>query len=318
MGLNDDYNAYLASSNDTEPTSEQAEGDPEVPETALGALTEGLGVSVGPYLPQNSNTFDKEGLKDLMNTIKKEKMAPLALDAGSAPLSITDVKSNLIRYDQVIPAVASRRSRRIPKTGITQKWMNQFLPWVEQHWHERHYYPSTEDFMQKWGLDKKEVLTLNVHTPWLKCLDRRGVRRPDVLEDFLTSKQMAAIALITNVNDFRHQTVKLKSINVSAEEYDGWLQNTSFKNALSIRSENVFNNAGIDANLAIGKLVKNGDFRATKFYMEMTGKAQTPEQINIKQTIQILIEAVQKHADPATLQAIVAEVQQIRAIQGLD
>src|SRR5690606_26030620 len=101
-------------------------------------------------------------------------------------------------------------------------------------------------------------------------------------------------------------------------EYNGWMNDPTFKNAITARADDVLNNVGVDANLGLAKLIQDNDFRAIKFYFEITGKAASPEAINVKQTMQILIEAVQKHVkDPSVLQAIAEEVNTVRAIQSL-
>ena len=96
------------------------------------------------------------------------------------------------------------------------------------------------------------------------------------------------------------------------------MNDKAFKDALSVRSDEVLNHVSIDANITLAQLIQAGDFRATKFYFEITGKASSPEAINVKQTMQILIEAVQKHVkDPKVLQAIAEEVNNVRSIQSL-
>ena len=254
-------------------------------------------------------SFDAETLAATLKDLKSKENTLLANP---------NVPGELVKIQDVIPAKPKRKVPPIPKKGITIKFVNLLLPWVENYWVARKHYPSTEALMQEFGLSFEEVIFLNQSNMWLKCLDRRGIRRPNVDSDFLSPKQQAAIALITNYHDKRHKEVKLAAIGCSLEEYNGWMNDKAFKDALSVRSDEVLNHVSIDANITLAQLIQAGDFRATKFYFEITGKASSSEAINVKQTMQILIEAVQKHVkDPKVLQAIAEEVNNVRSIQSL-
>ena len=264
-------------------------------------------------------TFDAEGLKQTLKDLQSKENS-LVSNAASTSVAgtVTKVSDHLIKYDEVIPAPVRRKIREIPDKGINIKYVNLLLPFVEEYWHGRGRYPETTAFMEHFGLRLEEVQQINTSKLWLACLDRRGIARPDVAQDFLTSKQIAAISLLSNYHDTRHKDIKLASIGCSLEEYQGWLKNSAFKNALSARTDEILNHVGIDANVALAQLIDAKDFRAVKFYFEITGKAASPEAINVKQTMQILIEAIQKHVkDTDVLQSIADEVNQVRAIQGL-
>ena len=65
----------------------------------------------------------------------------------------------------------------------------------------------------------------------------------------------------------------------------------------------------------MAKKVRSGDVPALKFYYEITGRASSPEAINLKMTMAKMIEAVQKHVkDPAVLQAIASELQGVAPV----
>lgn len=270
-------------------------------------------------------TFDPEGLKATLKNLKHSDNTILSQETVSGEKrsatvkgTVADVSDTLVKISDVIPAPPKRIVPEFPKKGMNIKFANLLLPWVEQYWSGRKRYPESAAMMEHFGLTLDEVHLINTSKMWLACLDRRGIRRPDIAEDFLSPKQMAAVALITNYHDTRHKDIKLASIGVSLEEYNGWMNDSAFKNALSARSDEVLNHVGVDANIALAQLIQAKDFRATKFYFEITGKASSPEAINVKQSMQILIEAVQKHVrDPEILQAIANEVNQVRAIQGV-
>lgn len=256
--------------------------------------------------------FDAETLKSTLKDLNKANPSV----AGVVERVI--VNENDRHYSDLVPAAPKRKLPQLPKKGMTIKFVNLLLPFVENYWSTRKHYPETAVLMQHFGIAREEVLFINMQIMWLKCLDRRGIRRPDVNADFLSPKQQAAIVSITNFHDKKHKDVKLASLGISQEEYNGWMNDPTFKNEITRRADDILGNVGVDANIGLARLIQNDDFRAIKFYFEITGKAASPEAINVKQTMQILIEAVQKHVkDPTVLQAIAAEVNQVRAIQGV-
>lgn len=201
------------------------------------------------------------------------------------------------------------------------KFTSKAMPWFEQYWHERGRYPDNEEIMDRFGCSLAQVHLLNRHRFWLQSLDRRGISRPSLSGagvPELTDKQIAAISLITNFNILEPLPQKLASIGVTEEELDGWYKNAAFKTALRNRADTVLDNVSTDASVELARAIKKGDFRAIKFYFEITGQTQSQEALDVKRAMQILIEAVQKHVkDDATLEAIASEVQSMRAIQGL-
>lgn len=206
-----------------------------------------------------------------------------------------------------------------PKTpNFGPKFSRYAMPWFEQYWHSKHKYPSDGEIMERFGANLKQVQQLNTHRFWLQALDRRGIARPGLTALELTDRQIAAISLITNFNNLEPLPVKLASIGITEEELNGWYQNPLFENALRERADNVLGSVSTDATVELARAIKKGDFRAIKFYFEITGQAQSREAVDIKRAMQILVEAVQKHVkDEAVLDAIGAEVQTMRAIQGL-
>lgn len=206
-----------------------------------------------------------------------------------------------------------------PKKGknFGPKFVRYAMPWFETYWHAHSRYPSNEEIMDRFGCTLTQVQELNRHRFWLDSLDRRGIQRPGTGAE-LSDKQIAAIALITNFNILEPLPIKLASIGVTEQELDGWYKNPVFKQALTNRADSVLDNVSVDADVELARAIKRGDFRAIKFYFEITGKAQSQEAVDVRRTMQILVEAVQKHVkDQDTLDAIGREVHAIRDIQGL-
>lgn len=191
------------------------------------------------------------------------------------------------------------------------------MPWFENFWHEKKQYPSDGEIMERFGCSLEQVKKLNSHKFWLQALDRRGIGRPGLGFE-LTDRQVAAISLITNFNVLEPLPIRLAAIGVTEEELAGWYDNPVFQNSLRNRADSVLENVSTDATVELARAIKKGDFRAIKFYYEITGRAQSQEAVDIKRAMQVLIEAVQKHVkDDTVLEAIASEVQSMRAIQGL-
>lgn len=218
--------------------------------------------------------------------------------------------------------VVQPKKIKFPKT-IGPKYVSIIMPWLETYWNEHKRFPSVQSFIQEFGLSEQEVAALWNHKFFQRSLSRRGVPLPDQVDLHgnpysLTDRQVAAIAILTNYHDSRSPVARLSMIGVTEQELQGWMNNSVFKETLRSRADEVFDNVDIDASINLAKRVKKGDLNAIKFYFEVTGRAQSPEAVNVKQAMQVLIEAVQKHVkDPAILEAIAEEVQVQRGLKGL-
>lgn len=216
------------------------------------------------------------------------------------------------------PGALKPVKNKFPKGPIGPQFVNKFMPWFERFWHENKRYPSDTDIITQFGFSTQQVLVLNNSKFWLQSLDRRGIARPGSERDKLSSKQIAAVAIMSNFSDRRPVEARLAEINVSQEELQGWMSNPDFKNYFHNRAQDTFDNVAPVATVALAKQIERGNFQAIKFYYEITGQAQSPEAVNVRQAMNVLIEAVQKHVkDPAVLDAIANEVQSVRGIQGV-
>lgn len=211
-----------------------------------------------------------------------------------------------------------------PKGGFGPSVLNKVMPWFEAYWTRNKRYPPRDTIIQEFGLDNKQISEMESSKLFLKSLERRGIAEPTIVDPFsgkplgLTDRQLAAIAILVNYHDTRAPVARLSMLGVSEEELQGWMSNELFKTELTQRADEAFDNVGVDATVNLARHVKNGNLNAIKFYFEVTGRAQSPEEINVKQAMNILIEAVQKHVkDQTVLKAIADEVAEQRALKGL-
>jgi hypothetical protein len=201
----------------------------------------------------------------------------------------------------------TKKKLELPKGKLGPNFVRKILPWVETYWHQYKRYPSDTELAAEFGFNADDLLRLHVSKYYLNCLRERGISHEP---GFFTPEQVAAISLISNVYDTRPPAAKLAAIGVSAEQYNGWMQDPKFKEELQRRSEDILGNIFPEAQAALAKQVMNGSIPALKFYYEITGRAQSPETVNIKMLMVKVIEAIQKHVkDPAVLAAIASEIQ---------
>lgn len=198
------------------------------------------------------------------------------------------------------------RKVELPKGKIGPQFVKKVLPWVEVYWHTHKRYPSDIALSDHFGFSALDLERLHASKFYLACLKERGITHEP---KYFTPEQVAAITLITNVYDTRSNVAKLAALGVTPEQYNGWMQNPEFKAELQRRAEDILDNIFPDAQAALAKQVTKGNIPALKFYYEITGRAQSPETVNLKLTMIRVIEAVQKHVkDPAILQAIAQEI----------
>lgn len=231
---------------------------------------------------------------------------------------LPDLKGALSKKDKsnLIPSVKPSKENEFPKE-ISANFVKKFMPWFEEFWHSKKRYPSSADIATKFGWSIDQITLLNNSTYWRICCRRRGIADP-VAPNELTDRQIAAIAVMTNFTDRRPIEARLTEIGVRHEELQGWMSNGLFKQRLEERSADVFDNLAPVAKVSFARSVEKGDFRAIKFFYEITGQANSPEAVNARRLVQTLIEAVQKHVkDPEILEAIAREVQSVNTIQAI-
>jgi hypothetical protein len=193
---------------------------------------------------------------------------------------------------------------KVPKGEIGPQFTKRVLPWIETFWHTNKRYPSDTDLITQFGFTLLELEKIHASKFFKQSLERRGISHPNRAHG-LTDKQMAAIAVVTNYIDRRPTDAKLAAIGVTAEMYNGWMQDSEFKRQLQSRADEITDNVYPEAQAALARKVSEGEVQAIKFYYELTGRANTPETINLKLTLLKIQEAIERNVkDPRVLQAI--------------
>lgn len=201
------------------------------------------------------------------------------------------------------------RKVEMPKGPIGPKLTKKVVPWVEVFWHSHKRYPTDTELATEFGFSAEDLMRLKASKFYNNCLKARGIRST---QDFFSEKQVAAIAVIVNWTDARPISAKLAGIGVTQEMYNGWMQDQAFKRELQSRADEILDNVYPEAQAQLAKQISRGSFPALKFWYEITGRASSPEAINVKMTMARLIEAVQKHVkDPEVLRAIAMEIEAV-------
>lgn len=192
---------------------------------------------------------------------------------------------------------------------VGPKWVKKMMPWIELFWHEKKRHPTDSELVQKFGFTPTQLLQLRESKFYKNTLALYGISWD---RDDLSAEQVAAITMITNFSDTRSTEAKLAAINVTPEQLNGWYSNPVFQRELANRADATLDNIFPEAQAQLARQIKKGNFPALKFYYEITGRAQSPETVNVKLAMMRLIEIVQKHVqDPEILSAIATDMRSI-------
>lgn len=132
-------------------------------------------------------------------------------------------------------------------------------------------------------------------------LSQRGVAVGRDIDE----EQLSALIAVTNFDDRRSRARKLSDMGISVSRWNGWKRNPRFKALLEKFSTDEFNSSLNVAHEGLVKAMDRGQTEAIKFYMEHTGRAETPKEQNLKVVVTRLVESIQRHVrDPEVLKAI--------------
>lgn len=197
----------------------------------------------------------------------------------------------------------------VPK-GIDPKVFRNVVAAVDMLYRTNGMLPTLAEIQATWeGFTRKTVQTA-LATPELKeALAHRGIDWDS--KNGLSTEQLNALLLLSDPTDQRSLGQKLASAGVSTAKYRAWMRHPAFKRQLSIYSEQNLDDA---VPLTLNRLIANaeaGDNRAIEKVLEITGRwnPQQQEVQNARAVLQVFIEAMEKHVEPAVLQSVIDEVQ---------
>ena len=136
----------------------------------------------------------------------------------------------------------------------------------------------------------------------------------------LSSKQMMAIAVMTDPTNKKPPAAKLKSVGVEYGEYRAWLRQPTFSNYVKNVTEQMVGDHIADMQVALTNKAMGGDLNAIKFVYEMTGKYDpaSREVIQLQAVIRMLLEVLSRHlaTQPELMQSIAKDIQTAIPIMG--
>jgi hypothetical protein len=195
---------------------------------------------------------------------------------------------------------------KLPKS-VGPQLLRRVIPWVEDYWHSRGRYPSDSEFLTRYEITPAYLSDIHSSRLYREALRSRGITRE---LEVLSPEQIATITVLSNFADGRSQDAKLAGLGVSVEQFNGWLRQEEFVKRLHHNADEMLDKIYPEAMSAFARKIKQGDMRAIDRYLEITGRAMTPETLDAKRLVQLTIEAVQRHVkDPETLQKIAADIQ---------
>ena len=202
--------------------------------------------------------------------------------------------------------------RKTYRTKLRQK-DREVISFCERHYLlNRGQFPSTEQIATNCRLSITRVKYILENSNVTESLYRRGIENWDKTVDssYLSPEQIACAALIANFADTRSVAAKLDIIGITPTQYYAWLNNPTYKEFVRSLAESSLENTHHEAIGAFIQLVRNGDLAAIKYYFEITGYADSSDAVNLKLTIQRVIESIQRHVkDPQILARIALEIQ---------
>jgi hypothetical protein len=170
--------------------------------------------------------------------------------------------------------------------------------------------PTNEQVAIALGWSVATVVSLLEHKDLQKMLERRGIPwAENATAGHLTPTQVAVAVTTTNFADTRPLNQKLDSLGVLPAQYQGWLQEATFRDFVNECADKTLQNVRPQAVTAFAQQVASGDLNAFKYFNEITGQFSSPETQNLKALLQLTIETIQRHVkDPKVLAAIAQDL----------
>lgn len=178
------------------------------------------------------------------------------------------------------------------------------IAYIEQYWYQNNEFPATLPVGYQ-GL--KELLS---SAAVRVALSDRGIDG----NYGLTEEMIAAIATVCNFADQRSRARKLKDMGISATKWAGWMRNPRFVAFLhKVSSDELQSNLHV-AHEGVLRAVDKGSEQAVRLYMELTNRATSATEQNLRQVLAHLIESIQRHvSDPDAIKAIQRDFSAIMA-----
>lgn len=225
------------------------------------------------------------------------------LDSPSIPIDGQGMLDDMESYK---PRPISRK--------LSRKERN-YISYCEQYYHtNKGEFPTTQQaaFALRYSVSEINVFLQNQQV--ISAFMRRGLDLETLLSTqsrtYLSGIQVACAMTVANFADTRPVDLKLEQLGVSPVQYYSWLKSPAYQEFVNELADQALDNVRPEAVAAFAQLLRSGDIRALKMYFEMTGQTgESTDTLNLKLTLQRVVEAVARHVqDPTVLAKIATEV----------
>jgi Ni,Fe-hydrogenase III component G len=189
-----------------------------------------------------------------------------------------------------------------------------FVSYIDQvYWSETpHRIPTDEKIAETLKFTSQKVKACWKVEAVRQSLGVRGVNfNQEADEAILTPQQILTANVLLNTLDKSSIRQKLEGIGVTTTQYQGWLNDKTFKAYLKNRAEVIFAGAEPNALLGIVKAVEGGDLKAIQFFMEVTGRYNPRLQIevNVDTIINRVVDVVSRYVSAEVMERIAMDLE---------
>lgn len=124
-----------------------------------------------------------------------------------------------------------------------------------------------------------------------------------------------------NAHDKRTDAAKLKDVGISSAKWSAWLKRKSYHQYYRVHAERIFDEElQVEAQRAIGDLVRAKDLQAIKYLDERTGVYRSNNGNNnevLSAVLQAMFSILARNVEPKIINIISAELRDEPVIKGL-
>lgn len=202
------------------------------------------------------------------------------------------------------------------KQEFLEPWQMATVNYVEHIYGMTGAFPSDDDTIKYLHLlkyedvNKEQLDELKANSLFSASMEARGISS----DNFLSARQLAAVATMLNLVDRRSDEKKLRDIGVSTEEFGAWMLNRTFAEYIRQRSELMLDNSTHQAHMGLLRGVQQGNTASIKLYYEITGRynPNAENEVNVRMVIGKVLEAIQRRVrEPKVLNELAVELSQI-------
>lgn len=158
-----------------------------------------------------------------------------------------------------------------------------------------------------------------LETPLFRsALEERGIAESDL--DYLTERQIGALAVLSDHTVRKPERVKLRSIGVSWEMFQNWLLIPAFRREYRAMQSRILQIATERGDSVLAQLIDDGNMRAIEYANAMTGRYDpaSRDATNALSILQLVMSLVQKHVtDEVALMRLSEDFERLAAQGGL-